>query len=65
MSIPLDQFEVIFLPGDPPKIKRIKDDQKAAARLSIIHLELDEEYTHALAVEGHPDQLKLFRWGEQ
>ena len=62
MSIPLDQFEVSFLPGDPPKIKRIKDDQKAATRLSIIHLEPDDGFIGALAVEGHPDQLKLFRW---
>ena len=65
MSIPLDQFEVSFLPGDPPKIIRIEDDPQAAARWSLFNLEPGDGYTGALAVEGHPDQLKLFRWGEE
>jgi 4'-phosphopantetheinyl transferase len=64
MSIPLDQFKVSFLPGDPPEILRIKDDPQAAARWSLFHLEPGEGYTAALAVKGHPDQLNLFRWGE-
>ena len=64
MSIPLDDFEVSFLPGDPPKIIRMEDDPQAAARWSLFNLEPGDGYTGALAVEGHPDQLKLFRWGE-
>ncbi len=64
MAIPLDQIEVSFLPGDQPKITGIMDDPLVAARWSLFHLEPEEGYTGALAVEGHPDQLELFRWDE-
>ena len=64
MAIPLDQFEVSFHPGDPPKILWMKDDPQAAARWSLFHLEPEKGYTGALAVEGHPDQLIVFRWDE-
>ena len=65
MSIPLDQFEVSFLPGEPPKMISIMGDSEAAARWSLFHLVPGDGYIGALAVEGHPDQLTLFQWGEE
>jgi 4'-phosphopantetheinyl transferase len=64
MSIPLGEFEVSFLPGDPPRILWVKDDPHGVENWTIFHLAPETGYVGALAVEGHPEKLNLFNLGE-
>jgi 4'-phosphopantetheinyl transferase len=62
MSIPLDQFEVTFISGVPPKINHIGGNVREAARWTLYHLNPREGFIGALAVEGQPIDLKFFQW---
>jgi 4'-phosphopantetheinyl transferase len=51
LSHPLDEFDVTFAPGEPAALAYDQRDPDAAARWSMLNLELDD-YAGALAVEG-------------
>jgi 4'-phosphopantetheinyl transferase len=49
-SMPLRDFDVTLLPGEPPRILRANGDDPA--RWSLVHLEPDVDYIGAICVEG-------------
>jgi 4'-phosphopantetheinyl transferase len=64
MSIPLDQFEVSFMPGEPAQVTHVSGEDGDPSSWSLFHLEPLENYIGALAVDGHPDEVKAFTcWG--
>jgi 4'-phosphopantetheinyl transferase len=62
LSLPLNQFEVSFIPGDPAILVRTFTDSKEASLWSLQELTPDPEYIAALAVQGLNWQLKMFSW---
>lgn len=61
MLIPLNQFEVDFVPGVPPRIKHTGGNEGEAARWSLYHIDPQEKYIGALAVEGKPADLRFLQ----
>lgn len=64
MLMSLNQFEVSFEPGIPPKIKHIDGDEGEAARWNMYHINPNEGFIGALVVEGKPTDVKLFQMSE-
>jgi 4'-phosphopantetheinyl transferase len=62
LSLPLNQFEVSLIPGDPAMLLRTFTDSKEASLWSLQELTPDPEYIAALAVQGFYWQLKMFSW---
>lgn len=60
LSIPLDQFEVTFIPNEIPRLIIADSFLRESQVWSIIHLEPGPDYVGALVVEG--DGLKVTGW---
>jgi 4'-phosphopantetheinyl transferase len=64
MSIPLNEFEVNFLPESQPKKFAVDGDEEGLTHWSLFHLEPMNDYVGALAVGGHPVEMKTYScWG--
>ncbi len=53
LSLPLDQFDVSLIPGEPATLMSTRPDSDEALRWSLQDLHMDAGYVAALAVEGH------------
>jgi 4'-phosphopantetheinyl transferase len=62
LSLPLDQFDVSVMPGEPARLLRTHPDLAEAARWSLRDLAPATGYVAALAVEGHGWRLACWRW---
>jgi len=62
LSIPLQNFEVSFCPGEPAALLGCKSEPKEATRWSLAEIEAGPDYAASVAVEGHGWQLKCRRW---
>jgi 4'-phosphopantetheinyl transferase len=62
MSLPLDQFEVAFTPGESPAILHARDDPQAASRWTLRGLAPGEGYAGAVLVEGDEWKLECWDW---
>jgi 4'-phosphopantetheinyl transferase len=62
LSMPLDRFEVSFLPDEPVALLKSADDANEVRRWSIKDIAVGPEYMAALAVEGHELKFKEFEW---
>ncbi len=62
LSLPLNQFEVSFIPGEKARLLRTFTDSKEASLWSLQELTPNPEYIAALAVKGFYSQLKMFSW---
>lgn len=62
LSIPLDQFEVTVLPGEPAMLLQAAFDPGEVARWSLQEVEPGRGYIAALAVEGHNWRLACWQW---
>ncbi len=62
LSRPLGEFEVSFLPGEPPAILRAPDDPQAGERWAAMHLTPAPGYVGAVVVEGRDLFLKCWQW---
>ena len=62
LLMPLNSFDVSFLPGEPARLLSINGDEKEGARWSIKTLPLGTNYTGALAVESTSFDLKMWQW---
>jgi len=63
LSLPLDQFDVSLLPGEPAALLHTRPDSNEALRWSLQELTPGPSgYVAALAVEGHDVSLALWRW---
>ena len=61
-SIPTDQFDVSFLPGEPAALLQNREDQREITRWSLQELEPGMGYAGALAVEGAGWRLYCWQW---
>jgi 4'-phosphopantetheinyl transferase len=62
LSLPLDQFDVSFVPGQEPALLATRPDPDEARRWSIQALDVGPDYRAAVAVEGAGWQLKTWDW---
>jgi 4'-phosphopantetheinyl transferase len=62
LSLPLEQFDVSFLPGHDPRLIETRHDPAEAYRWTLRALEGGLDYKAALAVEGADWKLKCWEW---
>lgn len=62
LSIPLNQFEVSLLPGEPAVLLSIQNDIEAASHWLLQDLNPSPDYVAALAIKRHDWQLKYWTW---
>ncbi len=64
LSLPLDQFDVSLVPGEPAAILDTQRDPSEASRWSLQELTAAVGYVAALAVEGHGWRLTCWQWSD-
>jgi 4'-phosphopantetheinyl transferase len=62
LSLPLDQFDVSLLPGEPAKLLHTSGDPTEASRWCLQELNPGPGYAAALAVAGDGFQLSCWQW---
>jgi 4'-phosphopantetheinyl transferase len=62
LSLPLDQFDVSFLPNEEPQLLATRHDPSEAQRWTLRTLEPGHDYMAALAVAGSAWKLKCLDW---
>ena len=62
LSLPLDQFDVSLIPGEPAALLSAQPDSDEALRWSLQELTLASGYVAALAVEGRGWSLSCWQW---
>jgi 4'-phosphopantetheinyl transferase len=62
LSMPLDQFDVSFLPNEEPRLLATRHDPAEARRWTIRALSLPGEYVGSLAAPGSDWRLKCWNW---
>jgi 4'-phosphopantetheinyl transferase len=62
LSLPLDQFDVAFVPGAEPRLIETRHDPAEAHRWTLNALQVGRDYAAALAVEGADWELKCWDW---
>jgi 4'-phosphopantetheinyl transferase len=62
LSLPLDEFDVLFAPGEPDAALGTQRDPSEASRWSLRELTLAPGYSAALAVEGRGWRLSCWQW---
>ena len=62
LSIPLDQFDVSLIPGEPAALLSTQTDSDEALRWSLHELALGAGYAAALAAEGRDWTLTCWQW---
>jgi len=62
LSLPLDQFDVSLIPGEPAALLRTQADPDETLRWSLQELSVDPGYVSALAVEGRGWSLSCWQW---
>ena len=62
LSMPLDQFDVSLIPGEPAALLGTRPDSDEAARWSLRDLSVAPGYVSALAVEGRGWSLSCWQW---
>ena len=62
LSIPLDQFDVAFVPGEPAALREVRGTWENAHNWTLQHLTPAPNYVGAIAVAGTDWQLKSWRW---
>ena len=64
LSLPLDQFDVSLLPGEPARLLNTSGDPLEVSRWHLKELFPGPGYVAALAVEGHSCPLACWEWPE-
>ena len=62
LSMPLDQFDVTLVPGEPAQLLRTRPDSGEAARWSLFEIYPGQGYIAAAAVQARKLQLKHWNW---
>lgn len=62
LAIPLDQFEVSLIPGEPAVLSSTKWDSEEAQRWSLWEILPGSDYVATLAVEGDRCQIYYWQW---
>jgi len=64
LSLPLDQFDVTLIPGEPAILLHTRPDPAQALQWKLYDLNPGSGYAAALAVEGFARTLKCWQWLE-
>jgi 4'-phosphopantetheinyl transferase len=64
LSLPLDQFDVSLVPGEPAALLSTRGDPHEASRWSLRELMPGSGYIAALAVKGHDWRLTCWQWAD-
>ena len=64
ISIPMNQFEVSFVPGEPPRLLHTEWSTEEPDLWEIVDLNIDRRYSAALAVEGRNLRLRCWEWSD-
>ncbi|MGD1216752.1 MAG: 4'-phosphopantetheinyl transferase superfamily protein, partial [Terriglobales bacterium] len=62
LSLPLDQFDVSLVPGEPAAVLGTQRDPSEASRWSLQELTPASGYAAAIAVKGHGWRLTCWQW---
>jgi 4'-phosphopantetheinyl transferase len=62
LSLPLDSFDVTFLPGEAPRLIETRQDPAEASLWTLQDLDVDPGYKAALACESATPQLRTWDW---
>lgn len=62
LSIPLDSFDVAFVPGSQPALLRVVNSPQETARWRIYDLKAVPGYSAAAMVEGQQHELRQWHW---
>jgi 4'-phosphopantetheinyl transferase len=62
LSLPLDSFDVAFLPEEEPRLIETRQDPAEASRWTLQDLDVDPGYKAALACESATPQLRTWDW---
>ncbi|TMC18669.1 MAG: 4'-phosphopantetheinyl transferase superfamily protein, partial [Chloroflexi bacterium] len=62
LSLDLNQFDVSLTPGEPAAILNIREEGQDVSRWSLHALSPGPGYKAALAIEGHPSNIKCWQW---
>ena len=62
LSLPLNGFDVAFVPSEPAKLLATRPDAAEACRWRLCELDIADGYKAALAVEGEQWMLKCWDW---
>jgi 4'-phosphopantetheinyl transferase len=62
LSLPLDQFDVSLIPGEPAALLSTRPDPEDALRWSLQELFPATDYAAALAMEGPNESLACWQW---
>ena len=62
LSLPLDAFDVAFVPGAKARLIATRHDPGEAQRWTLRELQIGRDYAAALAVEGADWRLKCWHW---
>jgi 4'-phosphopantetheinyl transferase len=62
LSMPLDQFEVSLIPGEPAALVSAQRDSNDAVRWSLEELFPAADYAATFAVEGRDCSLACWQW---
>jgi 4'-phosphopantetheinyl transferase len=62
LSLPLDEFDISFLPDEEPRLLETRHDPAEAGRWTLRALDPGPGYVAALAVEGSDWRLKCWDW---
>lgn len=65
LSLPLDQFDVALIPGEPARLLATRPDPHEAERWSLFHLAPGPGYVAALAVAAQSLHLKYWQWNKR
>lgn len=64
LSLPLDSFDVSLAPNESVILRSTRPDPNAAARWTLLSLNVDSGYAGALAVEGKDLEFRFWNWNE-
>ena len=64
LSLPLDQFDVSLVPGEPAALLRARGNPAEALRWSLINLKPKPSYAAAIAVEGKDLFISCWQWAD-
>jgi len=62
LSLPLDEFDVAFAPGQKPRLLETRHDPAEARRWRLQALDLSGDYAGALAAPSSIRKLKCWNW---
>src|SRR5205823_14824369 len=62
LSLPLDQFDVVFVPGAEPRLLETRHDPSEAGRWTLRALDVGAGHKAALVVEGSNWTLRCLDW---